>query len=132
MSQLYVSGDIFLAIMHLHPRYQELVTHKRVVAGTISTWVFSASLSLIGLLLPAKKDKNIVFATIEVFCLTSTVLLYYKIYLAVPRHANQMHTLQVQQEAQNSEMANAARLTKSEVDSFYLYFMFLVCYLPNA
>ena len=52
--------------------------------------------------------------------------------MAVPRHANQMRALQVQQESQNSEMANAARLTKSEVHSFYLYFMFLVCYLLNA
>ena len=108
------------------------MTHKRVAARAISTWVFSASLSLIGLLLPARKDKKIVFAAIEVFYLISTALLYYKIYLAVPRHANQMHALQVQQEAQNSEMANAARLTKSEVDTFYLYFMFLVCYLPNT
>ena len=33
--------DRFLAI-HLHLRYQELVTHKRVVAAVISIWVFSA------------------------------------------------------------------------------------------
>ena len=58
--------DRFLAI-HLHLSYQELVTHKRVVAGAISTWVLSASLSLTGLLLLARKDKKIVFATIEVF-----------------------------------------------------------------
>ena len=34
-----VSAGRFLAI-HLHLRYQELVTHKRVVAGVISIWVF--------------------------------------------------------------------------------------------
>ena len=66
VSQLYVSGDIFLAIMHLHPRYQELVTHKRVVAVAISIWVFSAILSLVGRLVPAQKDKYVVFATVEV------------------------------------------------------------------
>ena len=33
-----VSVDRFLAI-HLHLRYQELVTHKRVVAVVISIWV---------------------------------------------------------------------------------------------
>ncbi|CAH3184062.1 unnamed protein product [Porites lobata] len=36
--------DRFLAIQ-LHLRYQELVTHKRVVAVVISLWVFSASIS---------------------------------------------------------------------------------------
>ena len=34
-----LSADRFLAI-HLHLKYQELVTHKRVVAVVISIWVF--------------------------------------------------------------------------------------------
>ena len=38
-----LSADRFLAI-HLHLRYQELVTHKRVVAVVISVWAFSAAL----------------------------------------------------------------------------------------
>ena len=39
-----ISVDRFLAI-HLHLRYQELVTHKRVVAVVILIWVFSAFFS---------------------------------------------------------------------------------------
>ena len=58
--------DRFLAI-HLHLRYQELVTHKRVVAVVILKWAFSASPSLIGLLVPGLKDKFFAFATIKVF-----------------------------------------------------------------
>ena len=38
-----ISIDRFLAI-HLHLRYQELVTHKRVIAVVISIWVFSVLL----------------------------------------------------------------------------------------
>ena len=38
--------DKFLAI-YLHLRYQELVTHKRVVAVVISVWVFSALISIL-------------------------------------------------------------------------------------
>ena len=53
-------------------------------------------------------------------------------YLAVRYHANQMHALQVQQEGQNGEMTNAARQTKSEVGTLYVYLMFLVCYLSNT
>ncbi|KAL9981993.1 hypothetical protein ACROYT_G010769 [Oculina patagonica] len=37
-----ISVDRFLAI-HLHLRYQELVTHKRVVAVVISIWVWFTS-----------------------------------------------------------------------------------------
>ena len=37
--------DRFLAI-HLHLRYQELVTYRRVVAVVISVWVFSSCISL--------------------------------------------------------------------------------------
>ena len=46
-----VSVDRFLAI-HLHLRYQELVTHKRVVAVVISIWVLSVFLSLLNLWVP--------------------------------------------------------------------------------
>ena len=40
-----LAADRFLAV-HLHLRYQELVTHKRLVAVVISVWVFSAILSM--------------------------------------------------------------------------------------
>ena len=39
-----ITVDRFLAI-HLHLRYQELVTQKRVVAAVISFWVFSVSIA---------------------------------------------------------------------------------------
>ena len=122
--------DRFLAI-HLHLRYDELVTHKRVVAAVISIWVLSAILSLIRQLVPGKENAFVILATIELVCLVTTAVLYSKIYLVVRHHTNQIHTLQVQQEAQNGEMANAARLRKSAVATFYVYLVFLVCYLPR-
>ena len=36
-----ISVDRFLAV-HLHLRYQELVTHKRVIAAVVLKWLFSA------------------------------------------------------------------------------------------
>ena len=39
-----ISVDRFLAV-HLHLRYQELVTHKRVIAVVISIWLLSAIIS---------------------------------------------------------------------------------------
>ena len=113
--------DRFLAI-HLHLRYQELVTHKRVVAVVISVWVFSASISY--------PSHPIMRAVIFVVCLITTGLLYCKIYASVRHHTNQIHALQVQQATQNEDMANAARLKKSSLATFYVYFVYLVCYLP--
>ena len=123
--------DRFLAI-RLHLRYQEFVTHKRVVAVVILIWVSCAFISLMGLWVLARKTRYIVFTTVEIFCFILTALLYYKIYLAVRHHANQIRTLQVQEEAQSGEMANVAiRLRKSAIGTFYVYLVFLVCYLPN-
>ena len=115
--------DRFLAI-RLHLRYQELVTHKRVVAVVISLWVFSASVSFLHL--------YIVRAVIVVVCVVTTGLLYCKIYAAVRHHTNQIHALQVQQATQNEDMANAARLKKSSLATFSVYFVYLVCYLPKS
>ena len=117
----------FLAI-HLHLRYQELVTHKRVVAAVISIWVFSALLSLIRLWTP-DKVRFVIFSVIEVSCLITTALLYCKIFAAVRRHTNQIQALQVQEVGET--LPNIARQKKSAVSTFYVYLVFLACYLPE-
>ena len=126
-----LSADRFLAIK-LHLRYQELVTHKHVTAVAISIWVFSAFLSLIRMWIPV----NIIFliyAVIEVVCVLTATFLNYNIHLAVQGHRSQIQVLQVQQVAGNRELTpvNAARLRKSAVGTFYIYLVFLACYLPQ-
>ena len=61
-SVVAVSADRFLAI-HLHIRYQELVTHKRVVAVIISIRTLSAFLFLIMLWVPQDITSLIVAIT---------------------------------------------------------------------
>ena len=123
-----LTSNRFLAIQ-LHLRYQKLVTHKRVVAVVISVWVLSASISAIDI--PRQLDSSdIMYAVIFVVCLITTGLLYCKVYAAVRHHTKQIHALQVQQATQNEDMANAARLKKSSLATFYVYFVYLVCYLP--
>ena len=124
-----LSIDRFLAV-HLHLRYQELVTHKRVIAVVIVTWMLSAFLSLISLwyqVLPIALMVAILFG----LCIICTTTVYCRIYFTVRRHRNQMRALLSQQLAQNGEMENAARLRKSAVSAFYVYLVFLVCYLPE-
>ena len=120
-----ITVDRFLAI-HLHLRYQELVTQKRVVAAVISLWVCSVSIaSFLSALVS-------VFSVMLVVCIITTGLLYCKIYAAVRHHTNQIHALQVQQVTQNGDIANTARLRKTAVATFYVYILFSVCYLPIA
>ena len=123
-----LSGDRFLAL-HLHLRYQELVTLKRVVSVVISIWVFSAFLSLLHFGIPTNTF-YIVFAITGIVCLVFSVMFYFKIYFAVLRHRNQIQALLVQQVAQNGQIANAI-LRKSAVAVFYVYLVFLLCYLPQ-
>ena len=125
-----VSVDRFLAI-HLHLRYQELVTYKRVVAVVISIWVLSVFLSLTALWVPHNSDVNpLVKFILGVVGLFLTTIVYIRIYFAVRRHKNQIQALQVQQVAQNGEMANFASLVKSAVGIFYIYLLFIICYSP--
>jgi len=130
MAVMAVSANRFLAI-HLHLRYQELVTQKRAVAVVISIWVLSAFASLIRLWFPSKVTYA-VLAIIAISCLLTTTLLYYKIYAAVRRHANQIsQSQQVDQTANNGERETAVRLRKFAVGTSFVYLTFLVCYVPN-
>ena len=123
-----LTADRFLAL-HLHLRYKELVTLKRVVAVVISIWIISAILMLLSIWIP--KAVWIISVIVDSVCYLTTALSYFKIYLAVRHHSNQIHVLQAQL-AQNNEgeMTNAARERKAAVGTFYVYLVFLICYLP--
>ena len=124
-----LSADRFLAI-HLHLRYQELVTHRRVVSAVVSLWVFSAIFSFLAISV-SWYIASAIFAAIGVSSLVVSAVLYYKIYLAVRRHRNQIQVLQIQQVEQDVEMvANIVRSRKSAVGTFYVFLVFLICYLP--
>ncbi|XP_078347056.1 adenosine receptor A2b-like [Oculina patagonica] len=123
-----VSVDRCLAI-HLHLRYQELVTHKHVVAVVISIWVLSAFLPLMVFWVPFEISSHIELV-LGVVSLVLTTVVYIKIYSTVRRHNTQIRALQIQQVTQNGEMANFASLVKTAVGTFYVYFVFLACYLP--
>ena len=124
-----ISVDRFLAIQ-FHLRYQELVTHKSVVAVVISIWVISACLPLSAIFLAPLDIYSHIIAILGVVCIILVTMVYIRIYLAVRRHKNQIQVLQVQQVAHGDQLANLSSLIKSTVGIFYVYFVFLVCYLP--
>ena len=123
-----VSVDRFLAV-HLHLRYQELVTHKRVVVVVISKWLYSAFISFMRFWgLPGTQQLiNSVALTLSFIV---TLVVYIRIYFTVRRHKNQIHSMQVQEVAHSDEIKNFIALLKSTVGIFYVYLVFLICYLP--
>ena len=119
-------ADRFLAI-HLHLRYQELVTNKRVAAVVVSIWVISAFISLIRFFIP----KNILYlssVTIDAACIITETSLSVKLYLTLRRHINQ---IQVRQVAHNDQGESVQRKRKSAMASVYVYMVFIVSDLPN-
>ena len=123
-----VSVDRFLAV-HLHLRYQELVTHKRVVVVVIGKWLCSAFVSSIASWgLPSAR--NITESVVAAFGFIITFVVYTRIYLTVRRHKNQIHSLQVQEVAHSDEIKSSIVLLKSTVGIFYVYLVFLICDLP--
>ena len=126
-SVVALSVDRFLAI-HLHLRYEELVTRKRVVTAVIIFWGLCVSFPFI-FMASSKELANVLIITITGFCFIITAVVYCRIYFIVKHHSNQ---IQVQvQVAQNSQMESVARKRKSAVSTFYVYLVFLVCCLPE-
>jgi len=123
-----VTVDRFLAI-HLHLRYQELVTHKRVFVVVISLWLLSVIFPVVVLWLLSDMYSLMTF-TLGIAGLFLTTLVYIRIYLTARRHKNQIQALQVQDLDENKEMARFASLLKSAVGIYYVYLVFLICYLP--
>ena len=123
-----VSVDRFLAV-HLHLRYQEVVTHRRVVIVVIGIWVYSAFVSLM-ILWGLLSTRDLINSVIGAFSFIITFVVYIRIYLTVRRHKNQIHSMQIRDETQSEELKSFIVLIKSTVGIFYVYLVFLICYLP--
>ena len=123
-----VGVDRFLAV-HLHLRYQELVTHRRVVVVVIGKWVYSAFVSLMIFwgLLSTQQLINLVGAALGFII---ALVVYIRLYFIVRRHKNQIQCMQIQEVTHSDEIKNFIALIKSTVSIFYVYLLLLICYLP--
>ena len=123
-----VCADRFLAV-HLHLRYQELVTRKRVVAVVISIWLLCTFLPPLEVVWVPPHVNTLATMVFVVVCLLLTTVTYGKLYLTARPHKDQIQSLQLQKVAQPGDMTNAVSAIKSAVGIFYVYLLFLVCYL---
>ena len=128
LSVVAVSVDRFLAV-HLHLRYQELVTHRRVVIVVMSIWVFSAFVSFT-MFCELHGIRDYINLVILAFGFIISFAVYIKMYLTVRRHKNQIQSLLVVDETQSGIMTNYAAVVKTTVGVLYVYLVLLASYLP--
>ena len=126
---IVLCAERFMAI-HYYLRYQELVTHKRVVAVVVSTWVLSGLFSLTRLWIP-KSIMYVVFGITQLACIIAATFFSVRIYLSVRLHVNQMQELQLQHAPQNAQMVNVQRMRKFAMMSVYVCLVLTVSYLPD-
>ena len=131
-SVVTISVDRFLAV-HLHLRYQELVTHKRVIAAVISIWLLSAIISS-SVFWDTNIISRVIWLVIMTVCLIVVVTVYWRIYIVLKRHKNQIQSFQIQevrQGTQNGDLSSFSKVRKSAYGTFYVCIVFLICFLPS-
>ena len=121
-----IAVDRLLAVS-LHLRYQELVTSKRVTIVLISIRLTSSITALIYIFLP--KSNEMLPAVILLVAYVLTTVAYVRIYKVVKYHQNQIYS---QNQLQNAQIREALRQRKSASNALFVYFVFLVCYLPYS
>ena len=129
LSVTEVSIDRYLAL-HLHLRYKQLVTNKRVTALLVLTWLLAALLLLTWLWYPLL----ILGLGIAVgcICILITSGCFFRIYLVLRYHFRQI-SIQIHPNNENQESNEALNLThyrKSVLSMFMVYLVLLFCYLP--
>lgn len=129
LSVTAVGIDRYLAL-HLHLRYKQLVTNKRVIALLVFTWLFVALLLLTWLWYP----RFILGLGIAVgcICILITSACFFRIYLVLRYHFRQI-SIQTQAKTENQESNGTLNLThyrKSVLGMFMVYLVLLFCYFP--
>ena len=122
--------DRFLAV-HLHLRYRELVTQRRLLAVVILNWVSAALLAFMELL-NLRDISHVYYSFLAISGNIITPILYCKIYVTATRHESQIRAIQVDATQQSGQVGDAVRLRKSVTGTFVVYLAFLLCYLPNV
>ena len=123
-SILALSANRFVAIQ-MPLRYQDIVTRKRDVIAVLTIWFSSTVFVLCTLFVLHRSIAFVIFVIIEIVCLIATTLAAYKIYIVLKRHKNEIQA-QRQQVAQNDNMLNTARITKSAQCTIIIYLVFWV------
>lgn len=129
VSFLYIAMiglDRFLAI-RLHLRYGQIVTEKRSIITQVAVWIINGLLCLVWL--AGFQVYSTLAAVVVAISLSGTFAVYIKIYQVVKRHRTQIRD-QLTVQLSEIEVSRLKRLRKSAVNTLYVFFVFVLCYLP--
>ena len=129
VSLLYIAMiglDRCLAI-RLHLRYRQIVTEKRSMIAQGAVWIINGLLCLVWL--AGFQVYSTLAAVVVALSLIGTFAVYVKIYQVVKRHKAQIRD-QMTVQLSEIEVSRLKRLRKSAVNTLYVFFVFLLCYLP--
>ena len=124
-----ISVDRFLAI-HLHLRYNELVTTKLAVLSQVVLWIVSV-LAGSSWLWWASLFYYIAVPAMFV-CLLLNAVCYFKIYAVLKRHFTHIGSQPRTQIQQGDKQLDIKRFRKSALTMFLIFVVLLLCYLPYA
>ena len=119
-----IAVDRLLSIF-LHLRYQELVTSKRVTLALVSLWFTSAVSASIYISIPGGND--VATAILLFVGLVLTTAAYVYIFKVVRHHRNQILR---EHQIHNGQAEELLRQKKVAYNAFFVFVVFLVCYLP--
>ena len=122
-----IAVDRLLSVS-LHLRYQEIVTERRVAILLVLLWVASIAASFTFIQL--QRNYRIVTVVAQCVGLLLTSGAYARIYKIVRYHKIQIRC-QLQQTRSEYARRNQLRQQKSALDAFFVYVVFVICYLPH-
>ena len=121
-----ITVDRWLSVS-LHLRYHELVTTRRVAVLLMLLWVISIAAAFTFISLP--KHSEIVNIVMGCIAIPFTSCAYARIYKVVRHHKIQI-LCELQQTSDHSVRTGLLRQQKNALDTFIVYVVFVVCYLP--
>ena len=123
-----ISLDRYVAL-HLHLRYNELVTEKRVTAVLVCVWLVAF---LFGASYPWSSAYIDYFSIAIIFlCLSVITFAYYKIYRVVHHHQVMIDAqAQAETSQQEANSPSMPQYKKSFWNMLLIYCLFLLCYTP--
>ena len=127
LSIVTIAVDRLLAVS-LHLRYYEFVTMKRVVVCLVLLWLTSGLVTSVYIALPKNNDVVAVVLGVLGFLITSVA--YFRIYKVARYHQNKIRS---QFQINNYlERLKVVRVKRSAYNTFFVYVVFIVCFLPNV
>ena len=121
-----IAVDRLLSVS-LHLRYQEIVTERRVAILLVLLWVASMAAGFTFISFPRNEIVTVVAQCVGLLVTSGA---YARIYKIVRYHKIQIRC-QLQQTLSESARRNQLRQQKSALDAFFVYVVFVICYLPH-